>query len=48
MVSEGMTHTKSQVCRLAAGAFKRDAIPKSAGTVKKYTLFRKSELYLKK
>jgi hypothetical protein len=48
MVSEGMTHTKSQVCRLAAGAFKRDAIPKSAGTVKKYTLFRESELYLKK
>jgi hypothetical protein len=44
----GMTHTKSKVCRLAAGAFKRDAIPKSAGTVKKYNLFRKSELYLKK
>jgi hypothetical protein len=43
-----MTHTKSQVYQLAAGAFKRDAIPKSAGTVKKSTLFRKSELYLKK
>jgi hypothetical protein len=28
--------------------FKRDAIPKSAGTVKKSTLFRKFELYLKK
>ncbi len=32
------------VCRLAAGAFKRDVIPGSAGTVKKSTLFRKSTL----
>jgi 1,6-anhydro-N-acetylmuramate kinase len=29
-----MKHTKSHVCRLAAGPFKRDAIPKSAGKVK--------------
>jgi hypothetical protein len=29
-----MTHTKSHVCRLAAGAFKRDPIPESVGTVK--------------
>jgi hypothetical protein len=49
MVRGGRTHTKSHVCRLAAGAFKRDAIPKSAGRVKKYTiLFSKYELYLKK
>jgi hypothetical protein len=34
-----MTRTKSTACRLAAGAFKRDAIPKSVGTVKKSTLF---------
>jgi hypothetical protein len=48
MVRGGRTHTKSHVCRLAAGAFKRDAILKSAGKVKKYTLFSKYELYLKK
>jgi hypothetical protein len=48
MVRGGRTHTISHDCRLGAGAFKRDAIPKSAGTVKKSTLFRKYELYLKK
>jgi hypothetical protein len=40
------THER-HVCRLAAGAFKRDAIPGSAGTVKKSTLFRKSTISLK-
>jgi hypothetical protein len=42
----GMTRTKSTVCRLAAGAFKRDAIPKSVGTVKKSTLFSKPKFSL--
>jgi hypothetical protein len=41
-----MTHTKSHVCQLAAGAFKRDAIPKSAGTVKKSLLFSKPKFSL--
>ena len=48
MVRGGMRHKKSHVCRLAAGAFKRDAIPKSAGTVKKSTLFSKPILSLER
>ena len=43
---KGMRHKKSHVCRLAAGAFKRDTIPKSAETVKKSTLFSKPKLSL--
>ena len=46
MVRGGMRNKKSHVCRLAAGAFKRDAIPKSVETVKKSTLFSKHKFFL--